>query len=81
MYLDTGPNAVFPRWVGHFAVLTGVAMAPAAAAAVFRKGPLAWDGEISFWLRFVAFAVFVAVMFFVLRNTLHRQAVQEQVAR
>ncbi|BBY76286.1 hypothetical protein MPRF_31850 [Mycolicibacterium parafortuitum] len=81
VYLDTGPNAVFPRWVGHFAVLTGVAMAPAAAAAVFRTGPLAWDGEISFWLRFVAFAVFVAVMFFVLRNTLHRQAVQEQVAR
>ncbi|ORB29676.1 hypothetical protein [Mycolicibacterium parafortuitum] len=81
VYLDTGSNPVFPRWVGHFAVLTGIAMAPAAAAAVFRTGPLAWDGEISFWLRFVAFAVFVAVMFVVLRTTLHRQAVQEQVAR
>lgn len=85
MYFDTsahaGPNPVFPRWVGHFAVVTGLAMAPAAAAAVFRTGPLAWDGAISFWLRVVAFALFVVVMFFVLRTTLHRQAVEEGVAR
>lgn len=85
VYFDTsapaGPNPVFPRWVGHFAVVTGLAMAPAAAAAVFRTGPLAWDGAISFWLRVVAFALFVVVMFFVLRTTLHRQAIEEGVAR
>jgi hypothetical protein len=84
VYLDTGrqgsPKPVFPRWVGHFAVVTGVAMAPAAAAAVFHSGPLAWDGAISFWLRIGAFVLFIAVMFFVLRSTLHRQAVEEGVA-
>ena len=83
VYLDTGrdagPNPVFPRWVGHFALVTGLAMAPAAAAAVFRSGPLAWDGAISFWLRGGAFAVFVVVMFFVLRSALHRQAVEDGV--
>lgn len=80
VYLDTGPQAgprpVFPRWVGHFAALTGVAMAPAAAAAVFRTGPLAWDGAVSFWLRGGAFALFVVVMFFVLRGVLARQAAE-----
>jgi hypothetical protein len=80
VYLDSGPHRVFPRWVGHFAVVTGLAMAPAAAAAVFRTGPLAWDGMISFWLRGCALVVFVAVMFFVLRATLRRQAVEEGVA-
>ncbi len=81
VYLDSGPNPVFPRWVGHFAVVTGLAMAPAAAAAVFRTGPLAWDGAISFWLRIGAFVLFLVVMSFVLRSALHRQAVEEGIAR
>ncbi|OAN38673.1 hypothetical protein [Mycolicibacterium iranicum] len=80
VYLDSGPSPVFPRWVGHFAVVTGLAMAPAAAAAVFRTGPLAWDGVISFWLRGGALVAFVGVMFFVLRAALRRQAVEEGVA-
>ena len=33
-----------------------------------RPGPLAWDGAVSFWLRNGAFALFVFVMFFVLRK-------------
>ena len=36
---------------------------------------------MSFWLRNGAFALFVVVMFFVLRDVLHRQAVEEGVAR
>lgn len=83
VYLDNRGAAapVFPRWVGHLAVATALAMAPAAAAAVVRTGPLAWDGAVSFWLRIGAFATFVAVMFLVLRATLHRQAVADGVAR
>ncbi len=80
VYLDSGPDPVFPRWVGHFAVVTGLAMAPAAAAAVVRTGPLAWNGAISFWLRGGALVVFVAVMFFVLRAALQKQAIEEGVA-
>ena len=57
-----------------------MAMAPAAAAAVFQTGPLAWDGVISFWLRGGALVAFVGVMFFVLRAALRRQAVEEGVA-
>lgn len=81
IYFDDGPNPVFPRWVGHYAVATALAMAPAAGAAVFTTGPLAWNGAVSFWLRNGAFALFVVVMFVVLRNVLHRQAVEEGVAR
>jgi hypothetical protein len=81
IYFDDGPSPVFPRWVGHYTIATALAIAPAAAAAVFTSGPLAWNGALSFWLRNGAFALFVAVMFFVLRNVLHRQAVEEGVAR
>lgn len=79
VYFDDRTDPVFPRWVGHFSLLTAAAMVPAAGAAVFHTGPLAWDGLLSFWLRNGAFAVFVIVMFFVLRSALHRQAVADRV--
>jgi hypothetical protein len=79
VYFDDPADPIFPRWVGHFSLGTAVAMVPAAGAAVFHTGPLAWDGVVSFWLRNGAFAVFVIVMFFVLRTALHRQAVDDGV--
>ncbi|KUI15975.1 hypothetical protein AU191_13070 [Mycolicibacterium acapulense] len=81
VYFDDGPDSVFPRWVGHYSLATGVAMVPAAGAAVFHTGPLAWDGLLSFWVRNGAFALFVVVMFFVLRRAVLRQAHDEGVAR
>jgi hypothetical protein len=80
IYFDDGPEPVFDRWVGHFAALTALAMAPAVGAAVFTSGPLAWNGAVSFWLRNAALAVFVGVMFVVLRGAIHRQAVDAGVA-
>lgn len=79
VYFDNGPAPVFPRWVGHYSLATAVAMIPAAGAAVFQTGPLAWDGVLTFWLRNGAFAVFVVVMFFVLRRAVLSQAVEEGV--
>jgi hypothetical protein len=81
VYFDNGPSPVFPRWVGHYAIATAIAMMPAAGAAVFKSGPLAWDGVVSFWLRNIAFGAFIVVMFVVLRSALRRQAIEEGVAR
>lgn len=81
VHFDDGPDPVFPRWVGPYSLATGLAMIPSAGAAVFHTGPLAWDGILTFWLRNGAFALFVIVMFFVLRNTLLRQARDEGVIR
>lgn len=78
VYFDRGPRAVFPRWVGHFSLLVGAAMTPAAAAAAVRTGPLAWNGAVSFWLRNSAFVAFVVVMFFVLRGALARQEAEPE---
>src|SRR5882757_5863869 len=75
IHFDRGPHAVFPRWVGYFSIATGVAIAPAALAAIVKTGPFAWDGLVSFWLRNGAYATFLVVMFFVVRAALQRQAV------
>ena len=77
VYLDRRPVPVFPRWVGHFNLVTAVLIAPAACASVFKSGPLAWDGAISFWLRLGTFAVYMATMFLVLRIAVRREGEEQ----
>lgn len=81
VYLDAQPRPVFPRWTARFSVLVALAMTPAACGAIVRTGPLAWNGVISFWLRIVAYGLFLVVMFPVLRSAIQRQAREESVAR
>ena len=76
--LDDQPRPVFPRWVAAFNIVVAVAVAPSAFAAVFHTGPLAWNGAVSFWLRVCAYALYVAVMFFVARGAVRRQHLQER---
>jgi hypothetical protein len=76
VWLDARAQPVFPRWVAPFSLVIAAAMAPAACAVVFRTGPLAWDGAISFWLRNIAFVLYIAVMFVVLRSAIARQAAE-----
>lgn len=79
VYFDDRTDPVFPRWVGHVSLVIAAVMAPAAGAAVYQTGPLAWDGLWSFWVRNGAYAAFVIVMFFVLRRAVYRQAVDDGV--
>lgn len=80
IYMDARTKPVFPRWVGHFNVVTALLMAPGAFALLHQTGPLAWDGALSFGLRIGTYAVYVIVMFFVVRATIQEQAVEEQSA-
>ncbi len=80
IYLDANPNPVFPRWVAHFNVVTAVLMIPGAFAIMNKVGPLAWDGNLSFTLRLLTFAVYVGVMFVVLLSVIRRQPSQQGVA-
>jgi hypothetical protein len=77
VYLDRNPEPIFPRWVAPFSLIVAVAIAPSAGAAVFRTGPLAWNGAVSFWLRNAAYATYLVVMFFVLRAAIRREALEE----
>jgi hypothetical protein len=77
IYMDAQPKPVFPRWVGHFNIATALLMAPAAFALMHMKGPLAWDGILSFWLRIGTYISYVIVMFVVVRSAINRQAVEQ----
>ncbi len=79
IYLDERPEPVFPRWVAHFNLVTALLFAPAALSLVNKTGPLAWDGSISFSLRLLTFAAYVAVMFFVLLKVIDQHVDDEGV--
>jgi hypothetical protein len=76
IYMDALPEPVFPRWVGHFNIVSALLMVPGAFALLYKTGPLAWDGVLSFWLRLTTYALYIAVMFFVVRTAINRQAAQ-----
>lgn len=80
IYLDARPEPVFPRWVAHFNIVTAILMIPGAFAILHKTGPFAWDGSLSFDLRLSAYAVYVAVMFFVLLRVVSRKVESEGVA-
>jgi hypothetical protein len=80
IYLDARAQPIFPRWVAHFNVVTALLMVPGAFAILYKTGPLAWDGSVSFTLRLITFAVYVAVMFLVLLQVVNRQVQDEGVA-
>ncbi len=77
VYLDARDAPVFPRWVAPFSLVAAAAMTPAACAVIFRTGPLAWDGAVSFWLKIGTFSVYLAVMFVVVRAAIKEQARSE----
>jgi len=80
IYLDARPVPVFPRWVAHFNILTAILMVPSAFSILHKTGPLAFDGSLSFSLRLITYAAYVAVMFFVLLGIVNRPVENEGVA-
>src|SRR5215472_1684399 len=77
IYMDAQPRPVFPRWVGHFNIAAALLMTPGAFALMFMTGPLAWDGALAFGLRVGTYVLYLAVMFFVVRTAINRQAMEE----
>ena len=73
VYLDERPDPIFPRWVAHFNVATVVLLAPSAFSILYKSGPLAWNGPLSFTLRLTTFAVYIAVMFWALLRAVNHQ--------
>jgi len=83
IYFDDQPRPVLPRWVGHFNLLIAAAMVPAAFAALVFRGPVAWDGALSFWGKNIAIALWIVVMGVALGRAIYRErrevVVTEQV--
>lgn len=79
IYLDTRPDPIFPRWVAHFNIACAVLLIPGAFSVLFKTGPLAWDGSVSFTLRVWVLGTYLVVMFLVLLRVVNRQRDEQAV--
>lgn len=80
VYLDRRAEPVFPRWVAHFNIAAAALMIPSAFSLLYKTGPLAWNGSLSFTLRLATFAIYVAVMFVVLLRVVGKQNENAELA-
>ncbi|WP_326545880.1 hypothetical protein QGN32_19280 [Mycolicibacterium sp. ND9-15] len=80
IYWDRQDQPVFRPWVAHFNLIIAVALMPAAFGAVTLRGPIAWDGLLSFWVKNIAIAVWIVVMGVVLARTIRRQRAEAVIA-
>lgn len=66
-------NRVFPKWFGYLNLcnaLTEIVVSPAWA---FRRGVLAWNGQIAWWLDVVVFGIYTGVFIVLLRRMIQRE--------
>ena len=77
---DDQPRPVFPRWVARFNLVIAVALVPACFAGLTLHGAFAWNGFISFWVKNVAIATWIAVMAVVLRRAMDADDTRVEVA-
>ncbi|MBV8930454.1 MAG: hypothetical protein JO152_15140 [Mycobacteriaceae bacterium] len=80
IFWDRQEKPVFRRWVAYFNLLVAVALAPASFSALSMRGPLAWDGLVSFWVKNIAIAVWIVVMGAVLGQAIRHQRADDRVA-
>lgn len=70
-------NNIFPRWMAYISVWQIVTEVLAAPVFIFKTGPYAWNGSISFWLGTVIFGVYEACIIILVRKAIQRQRAGE----
>jgi hypothetical protein len=70
---DRSADPIFPRWVGYANLWAAILVTPGCMVTVFKRGPFAWNGAISFWVAAIAFFIWVGVNFWATRRALLRQ--------
>ena len=66
-------NSAFPRWFGYLTLWVAVSGSVGVLAMMFRTGPFAWNGAISFYLPLVMFAVWLVALVYCLVKAINRQ--------
>jgi hypothetical protein len=70
---DRNVDPIFPRWVGYANIWTAILATPGCMVTVFKRGPFAWNGAISFWVAAFAFGIWMGINFWAMRRALLRQ--------
>lgn len=72
-------NNIFPKWLAYVSVWQIVTEVLAAPVFIFKDGPFAWDGSISFWQGTAIFVCWQAAMIYLLRKAIQQQPLGEPI--
>jgi hypothetical protein len=75
IFLDK--RGIFPKWLGYITVWNLVTELVAAPVWIFKSGPYAWNGLISFYLGVVIFVVWIVCLIVYLKKAIKNQPLQE----
>lgn len=66
-------NRVFPKWFGYLNLCNGLTEIVVSPAWIFKRGVLAWNGQIAWWLDMVVFGLYTGIFIFLLRRMIQRE--------
>ncbi len=70
---DKSDSPFFPRWAAYLSFWVAFAVAPAGVMALFKTGPLAWNGVLAYWIPLTQFFVWVIAMTVLMQKGARRQ--------
>lgn len=77
IFLDR--NGILPKWLGYMSIWMIVTELLAGPVFVFKSGPLAWNGSISFYLGTAVFVVWEVCIIRLLYQAIKNQPATEQI--
>lgn len=72
-------NKIFPKWFAYVSIWQIVTEVLAAPIVIFKDGPFAWDGSISFYQGTAIFVVWEACIIYLLRRAIKEQPLGEPI--
>jgi hypothetical protein len=66
-------NRVFPRWFGYLNLCNALTEVVVAPSWIFKSGPFAWDGVITWWINMVVFVTYTTAFITLLRRMIERE--------
>ncbi len=72
-------NKIFPRWLAYVTIWQIVTEVLAAPVFIFKQGPFAWNGAISFWQGTAIFVVWQVCVLVMLYKAIQQQPLGEPV--
>ncbi len=72
-------NQIFPKWLAYVTIWQIMTEVLAAPIFIFKSGPFAWNGVISFWQGTLIFAVWLSCQILMLRKAIEQQPAGEPI--
>jgi hypothetical protein len=72
-------NKIFPKWLAYVTIWQVVTEVLAAPVFIFKHGPFAWNGAISFWQGTAIFVVWEGCLIVMLRKAIKDQPLGERI--